>query len=85
MVFGQMASQVTRALRRTRVILLLGGAAFVALDSPAMSDDHRLVVTRGTPSLYDWTLYDWTGFYFGGHVGYTRGNAQVTLAESDAD
>ena len=46
-----------------------------------MSDDHRLVVTRGTPSLYDWTLYDWTGFYFGGHVGYTRGNAQVTLAD----
>ncbi len=26
-------------------------------------------------------LYDWTGFYFGGHVGYTRGNAQVTLAD----
>jgi high affinity Mn2+ porin len=25
--------------------------------------------------------YDWTGFYVGGHVGYSRGKAQVTLAD----
>ncbi len=25
--------------------------------------------------------YDWTGMYVGGHVGYSRGNAQVTLAD----
>src|SRR4030088_802985 len=24
---------------------------------------------------------DWTGLYVGGHVGYSRGNAQVTLAD----
>jgi high affinity Mn2+ porin len=27
------------------------------------------------------TQYDWTGFYVGGHVGYSRGNAQVTLGD----
>src|SRR5262245_23538113 len=25
--------------------------------------------------------FDWGGAYVGGHVGYTRGNAQVTLSE----
>ncbi len=25
--------------------------------------------------------YDWTGLYFGGHVGYTRGNARTTLSD----
>jgi len=27
--------------------------------------------------------FDWSGFYVGGHVGYSRGNAQVTLADPD--
>jgi len=27
--------------------------------------------------------YDWTGFYIGGHVGYSRGNARVTLGDDD--
>jgi opacity protein-like surface antigen len=27
--------------------------------------------------------YDWNGLYFGGHVGYSRGSAQVALGEPD--
>jgi high affinity Mn2+ porin len=26
---------------------------------------------------------EWTGFYFGGHVGYTRGNGRITLTPPD--
>src|SRR5260370_11335094 len=29
------------------------------------------------------SYFDWTGFYVGGHVGYSRGNARVTLADPD--
>jgi high affinity Mn2+ porin len=29
------------------------------------------------------TSFDWTGFYVGGHVGYSRRNAQVTVADDD--
>jgi len=29
------------------------------------------------------TSFDWTGFYVGGHVGYSRGNARVTLTDDD--
>src|SRR5258708_3154753 len=29
------------------------------------------------------TQFDWTGFYVGGHVGYTRGHAEVTVADPD--
>ena len=28
-------------------------------------------------------LYDWSGLYFGGHVGYSRGSAQVELGDPD--
>src|SRR5262249_1059562 len=28
--------------------------------------------------------YDWTGFYVGGHVGYSRGNARVTPGDDDS-
>jgi high affinity Mn2+ porin len=27
--------------------------------------------------------FDWTGFYVGGHVGYSRGNARVTVIDDD--
>ena len=27
--------------------------------------------------------FDWTGFYIGGHVGYSRGNARVNLVDDD--
>jgi hypothetical protein len=30
------------------------------------------------------TDYDWTGFYVGGHVGYSRGNARVFSCERTA-
>jgi len=29
------------------------------------------------------TSFDWTGFYVGGHVGYSRGNARVTVVDDD--
>src|SRR5438132_14362544 len=31
------------------------------------------------------TGFDWTGLYVGGHVGYSRGSAQVTIADPDLD
>src|SRR6266508_4592302 len=29
------------------------------------------------------TQFDWTGFYVGGHVGYSRGSAEVTVTDPD--
>jgi high affinity Mn2+ porin len=29
------------------------------------------------------TSFDWTGFYVGGHVSYSRGNARVTVVDDD--
>src|SRR5215467_2363471 len=30
------------------------------------------------------TSFDWTGFYVGGHVGYSRGNARARLGDDDS-
>jgi opacity protein-like surface antigen len=32
-----------------------------------------------TPIANAYVYFDWSGFYLGGHVGYARGNARVTL------
>ena len=46
---------------------------------PAAAADISVAAPRKTHGPY----HDWTGFYFGGHVGYSRGNAQVTVADPD--
>ena len=28
-------------------------------------------------------VYDWTGFYVGGHVGYSRGTARASVVDDD--
>jgi high affinity Mn2+ porin len=70
-----MRAQVTLVLFRK--VRLLGCAAIVALATPVMGDD-LVVKSRSNP-----LAYDWTGAYFGGHVGYTRGTARVTLTDPD--
>jgi len=55
--------------------------AFVALASSGVASASDLVLVTKAPIS---TRYDeWTGWYFGGHVGYTRGNARVTLTDPD--
>src|SRR5437764_1034518 len=49
----------------------------LALGDPVWAADR--LVLKANPPLAD----EWTGFYFGGHVGYTRGNARVTLSDPD--
>ena len=74
-----MFSPVTRALRFMRAIASLGCFAFVALANPATADD-RLVAARSIPPIVDWT-----GLYFGGHVGYGRGQAGSMFFEPGSD
>jgi high affinity Mn2+ porin len=55
--------------------------AFIALASSGVASAADLVLVTKAPIS---TRYDeWTGWYFGGHVGYTRGNARVTLSDPD--
>ena len=35
------------------------------------------------PPAWATPYFDWSGFYVGGHVGYSRGNARVNLADDD--
>ena len=49
-------------------------------DKPGMSKSRR----RAKAPL-PVPAWNWTGFYFGGHVGYSRGQADVTLNDPSAD
>src|SRR5258708_3272740 len=42
-----------------------------------------LVAMTASAGAADTIRYDWTGFYFGGHVGYTRGRTDATLREPE--
>jgi high affinity Mn2+ porin len=56
----------------------LGCAVCVALAlSASAAGGKNLLLTAGGSQQ----VYDWSGFYFGGHVGYSRGNASETLSE----
>ncbi len=35
------------------------------------------------PPAWATPYFDWSGFYVGGHVGYSRGNARVTVVDDD--
>ncbi len=55
-------------------------AASISAAIPALGADRMVVLPRQVPAPAG---FDWSGVYFGGHVGYSRGNAQVTLADPD--
>jgi len=60
---------------RQRKRLVVAFACAMACDC-AMAAELKL--TAGQASQFDWT-----GFYVGGHVGYSRGNARVTVVDDD--
>src|SRR2546430_10476629 len=55
----------------------LAGAAFgaLALGSPAMAADLPFKAPYLRPA------FDWSGFYIGGHTGYSRGSASAVLSD----
>ena len=63
-----------------------GGGALallvLALNGPASAADApgRAIVKAPKPPP---AIYDWTGWYFGGHVGYSRGTASVGILDPD--
>jgi len=76
-----MSVSVTRASSDRKTIRLFGCVAVLglAIAHSAIAADS-LVVKAAKPAP---AADEWTGFYFGGHVGYTRGNARVTLSDPD--
>jgi len=61
--------------------LSLIGAAFAALIGPAMAADSTPRVYR-RPMVVAAPVYTWTGFYVGGNVGYSWGDARTDIAGS---
>ena len=68
-----------RTMNRNRRSLehVLAGAAFgaLALGSPAIAADMPLKAPHLRPA------FDWSGFYIGGHTGYSRGSSIAVLAD----
>lgn len=62
---------------RTNRTYLIASAAFGALTlgAPAQAADLKLPVK----APYLQPVFDWTGFYIGGHTGYSRGTVSATL------
>jgi high affinity Mn2+ porin len=56
-------------------------AAPMAFTVSAMGADTVRPMPRKAPEAPFY--YDWSGAYFGGHVGYAHGNAQVTVTDPD--
>jgi len=64
------------------VPLLLSFALFAAaFGDAAKAADVPIRMPTKAPGVPP--PYDWTGPYVGGHVGYSRGTAQVTLTDPD--
>ena len=60
----------------------LGAAIFaVGLSNSVDAADVAIRLPVKAPASVP--LYDWSGLYFGGHVGYSRGSAQVGLGDPD--
>jgi outer membrane immunogenic protein len=60
---------------------LLIGAAFAVLIGPALAADQAVRVNR-RPVVVAAPIYSWTGFYVGGNVGGSWGNARTDMAGS---
>jgi len=67
-----------RDVSRYRDFLLAGFAlgAF-AFDAPARAADMKLPVK----APYLQSVFDWTGFYIGGHTGYSLGHSNAVLSD----
>src|SRR5689334_997480 len=61
---------------RYRKCLLAGIALGAFAEAPARAADIRLPLKA--PPLQ---IFDWTGFYIGGHTGYSRGSSNATLSD----
>jgi high affinity Mn2+ porin len=83
--FVRQASRLSRPLARLHIIYLFGAlSAFCACAQAAEPDQparRRSATSRAQGAPY----YDWSGLYVGGHVGYGRGKADVTLADQPPD
>ena len=67
---------------RNRAYLLAGAACgALALGSLAEAADLKMPVK----APYAQPLFDWTGFYIGGHTGYSRGRSSAALWDPRAD
>jgi high affinity Mn2+ porin len=66
-------------LMKNNLFLVSVALAVLGLNSSGMAADApaRKPVKAAHKPLY----YDWTGVYVGGHVGYSRGHAQVMLTD----
>src|SRR5438046_2539532 len=66
-----------RTVNSNRRSLALAGAAFgaLALGSSAMAADMPLKAPYLRPA------FDWSGFYIGGHTGYSRGSSSAVLSD----
>ena len=87
-LFSRFARHVSACLRLRRgglpiIRALVGVSAFCACAQGAEPTvpGGQLRAVRAQAAPY----YDWSGLYVGGHVGYGRGNAQVTLADQPPD
>jgi high affinity Mn2+ porin len=58
--------------------------AFAWAMAATTGHDCATAADRKPPPRQASTQFDWTGFYVGGHVGYTRGNARVNVVDDDA-
>ena len=66
----------------TRTAYRLGAALLaVGLSNSVEAADIAIKMPVKAPASVP--SYDWNGLYFGGHVGYSRGSAQVGLGEPD--
>src|SRR6266540_2645076 len=59
--------------------------AFAWAMAATTGHDCATAADRKPPPREASTQFDWTGFYLGGHVGYTRGNARATVVDDDPD
>jgi high affinity Mn2+ porin len=64
------------SVSRYRKFLLAGIALGAFAEAPARAADIRLPLKA--PPLQ---IFDWTGFYIGGHTGYSRGSSNATLSD----
>jgi high affinity Mn2+ porin len=70
------------AVVNTRTAYRLGAALLaVGLSNSVEAADIAIKMPVKAPASVP--SYDWNGLYFGGHVGYSRGSAQVGLGEPD--
>jgi outer membrane immunogenic protein len=64
-------------------LLLIGAALAALLTSPAAAADQTMrVYKRPRPVVVAAPIHTWTGFYVGGNVGYSWGNARTDIAGS---